>query len=266
MRHRLLAVAATLLFSVPIPASAQMSFDGGGVNGGFIRPGASSSTCDGTTEGAIRWNTTDNVIEFCDGTTWRAFVASSDSGTPSTPSASAGYFVLTNDTWNGNLGGLVGANAKCLADLTTYDWMGKTDATTRGIVTASKVRAWLCQYTTCNNAIFGTEYFFAVAGDNTKGGASFTADGSGVGPGNTQNWSGTNYFDGAKTYWTGRSNGGTTTWTGGNGNSLLNCTGFGATTNDGYYGNAASTGSFRWSGTILAACTNVNRLVCFVDP
>ena len=43
------------------------------VNGEAII-GNSSLACSGTTEGAIRWNTTDNVHEYCNGTVWAKMV------------------------------------------------------------------------------------------------------------------------------------------------------------------------------------------------
>ena len=54
------------------PAHAQVSFDGGGVNGGAVRIGASSTTCDATTEGAIKYVDASNRIELCDDSAWIA--------------------------------------------------------------------------------------------------------------------------------------------------------------------------------------------------
>ncbi len=39
--------------------------------GGAVIVGESTSTCDGTIEGAIRYNSTTSVIEFCDASSWQ---------------------------------------------------------------------------------------------------------------------------------------------------------------------------------------------------
>jgi len=52
-------------------AHAQTSFDGSGANGGSIILGYDSRDCDGTIEGAIRYNSGSSCAEFCDGTAWR---------------------------------------------------------------------------------------------------------------------------------------------------------------------------------------------------
>ena len=38
----------------------------------FVQVGNSSATCDTNSAGAIRYNTTDNVLEFCNGSVWRS--------------------------------------------------------------------------------------------------------------------------------------------------------------------------------------------------
>ncbi len=38
--------------------------------GGSIRPGSSSVTCSGATEGLLRYNSTYHIVEFCNGTAW----------------------------------------------------------------------------------------------------------------------------------------------------------------------------------------------------
>lgn len=57
-----------LAITVSLSATAQVSAD---FSGGSVIIGTSTDTCNGTTEGALRYNTTSNVMEFCDGTTWR---------------------------------------------------------------------------------------------------------------------------------------------------------------------------------------------------
>src|SRR5690606_30526139 len=38
-----------------------------------IKIGSVSTTCDGTTEGTVRYNSTSKNMEFCNGTTWKGF-------------------------------------------------------------------------------------------------------------------------------------------------------------------------------------------------
>ncbi len=58
-------LAITLPFSV---AMAQIDADFSG--GGGVKIGTSSTTCDAAAEGAMRYNTTSNKMEYCDGTSW----------------------------------------------------------------------------------------------------------------------------------------------------------------------------------------------------
>ena len=80
--------------------------------------------------------------------------------------------------------------------MTANDWAGKSTASANGWLDSTHVKAFV--YT--NFPFPSTTYAFAVSGDNTKGGATFTTNANGEGPGNTQNWFGTNYFDGGKEF------------------------------------------------------------------
>src|SRR5258708_33498310 len=58
-----------------------------------------------------------HTYQFCNGTSWLAFgggsgCAATGGYSPTRPSG-YGYFVLTSTTYNGNLGGVLGADAKC---------------------------------------------------------------------------------------------------------------------------------------------------------
>jgi hypothetical protein len=69
------ALCFCLLSLAGFSASAQTSLDTrGGVtyNGGSIIPGYDNRTCDGTIEGAIRYNSSTSAVEFCNGNTWAA--------------------------------------------------------------------------------------------------------------------------------------------------------------------------------------------------
>lgn len=293
LRNRVLFVISqsvvVVIFTV-LPAYAQISADWSA--GGAVVIGPSATMCDGTIEGAIRWSDSSNTIEMCDGFDWKKIVASSDTGTPSTPPSSAGYFVLTSGSWDGDLKtagsgttGFDGANSLCLNDLTNNDWMGKSDAQARSILNSSHVRAFLCygdnNTTTgtgpyvCQNPLASTEYYFAVSGDNTKGGASFTADGNGSGPANTQNWSGTNYFASDTQIWTGRGSYSASLWhIGGETWNSPACDvawdGYGTpgdNQNPDYarYGSTNNNDQKRWVFGIQS-CASVSKLICMVHP
>jgi hypothetical protein len=177
-----------------------------------------------------------------------------------------GFFVMSNVFTKGNMSGIAGANTKCLADLGAATWRGKSEAT----LTAAKVRAFLCDATACNDFSANTYYAFAVAGNDSLGGAVFLTDATGLGPGDTANWSATTHFGATANYaWTGRAIGGSATlWPdtamGTNGHCLgwTNTTG-GQTATTGTI-NAAN--SFRWNDTVLGSCGSVLPILCIVDP
>ncbi len=73
------------------PTSAQISSDTWGQGG--IRVGDSTTTCNASAEGAIRYNDTTNVHQFCNGTAW----ANINSGATATPAGSSGQ-VQFNDS------------------------------------------------------------------------------------------------------------------------------------------------------------------------
>lgn len=131
---------------------------------------------------------------------WTSLINSSKTSLVLAPCVAEGYFVMTNTTWTGNLGGLSGADAKCLTELTTYDWMGKSSAT----ITASNVKAFLCDSSTCNNPEGDTTYNFAVANSPSTGGDSFTTDSTGRGPGDNSAWNTSTTFSGGQ-WWSNRS-------------------------------------------------------------
>ena len=125
-----------------------------------------------------------HVYQFCNGTRWvMAGIPTDQFATTLTTTGPYGYFVMSNGTWNGNLGDLSGADSKCLTDLTTNTgWKGYSDANVRGLLTSGNVHAFLCNGSTCNNLNASASYLFADANNSGNGGASFTTDGSGVGP------------------------------------------------------------------------------------
>lgn len=234
------------------------------VNGEAII-GNTSLACSGTTEGALRYNSSSSKIEYCDGASWIAFLIAGGSGSPPAVPGD-GYFVLTSGAWNGNLGGKSGADATCLSDLTANDWMGKTDANSRGLLVSSKVEAFLCVGSSCEMANPNTRYFFAVSGDNTKGNAYFDATAGGLGPNNSYSWSASNYFGTGAFYWTGRGTGSQDE----NFENTLDsarCSEWTSSSSgvQGRQGNSANTDRYRWSWNSVS-CDQTRRLICFVHP
>ncbi len=259
-----------LLLTVPIIVRAEISANHWA---GSVIIGPDNALCNNVRRGAIRYESIKNFHEYCDGTEWKRFVSASDSGDPSTPAASTGYFVLSAGTWTGNLGGRAGADNLCLTDLTNNDWKNKTDAVSRGLLIPSRVKAFICTDTTtitCNNALPLTTYTFAVSGNSITGGASFVTDSNGRGPGNTQNWAGTNYFGTDARYWANRGAVSASLWADvgqtAPGSAAV-CSGFSVSSPswNGNTGNANNTGSTRWD-SILPHCGLAQHLICMVHP
>ena len=246
---------------------------------GSYDPAAGGGSCTNPAgvERDITYSANYHAYIYCDGTQWRkaqgtcAFLPGS---------RGSGYFVMTQSTWNGNLSRQVGANALCLTELTTNtNWKGYSDANSRGLLISTKVRAFLCDAGTgCMNPLPNTTYYFATVGDAAAGGASFTTDVDGRGPGDSANWSGASYFNGNYTVWTGRGDnfGGVNTatlwntitienshncsfWTDGSG-TVAGGVG-------GEKGVTANTNSNRWGGGIFQQdCSVLSHLICMVDP
>lgn len=174
----------------------------------------------------------------------------------------ANYFVLTNGTWTGALGGNVGADEKCLSDLNTNDWLNKPS----GTLSQDMVRAFLCADVDCTTGLPSTTYTFARSGSTTDGGGTFTTDGTGDGPNDSANWSLSTQFGLDTTTWTGMDNGTATNWPG---NGGCNCSDFSldsgaGCSNTGNIGDTNTTGQGRWQGGSFS-CGNARRLYCFVD-
>lgn len=183
-----------------------------------------------------------------------------------------GYFVLTSFSSQDNLGGLAGANTLCLNDLQSQSWKGKGANVT---LNSSKVRAFLCDSTSCQNLLTNTTYSFAVAGDLAAGGARFTTNASGIGPNDLNAWSGVEYFNSSiHRYWTGRafSDGLDNLWasttSAGSSRTCSNWTRSDGTSDNGpygYNGDSGELGSDRWSSDDFR-CSGSRRLICMVDP
>ncbi len=174
-----------------------------------------------------------------------------------------GYFVLSDLTYGPDMGGLSGADSLCLTSVQNNDWKGKSSA---GTITASRVKAFLCDASTCRNPLANTYYYFAVSGAPTLGGAGFTTDASARGPDDSAIWAGGEYFGSVAKYWTGRSAASPTLWSStANGNVAFgNWTSTSITGSCPYTGWGFSSGSSRYS--LFETCGGIKNLVCIVDP
>lgn len=230
---------------------------------GAVNPAAGGAGCTNPSapEGVMIYNQDYHIFQYCDGDDWQAIAGGSCRYAP--PQGS-GYFVLTKGTWNGNLGGRTGADAKCLADLTTNTgWKGYDAANARGQLIASKVHAFICAGGTCASPMPETTYYFANADIPTAGGASFTTDSSGKGPGNSNIWNAADHFGGTYTYLTGRNTGTNTLWSA---SELHNCSDFLQNAGWTQYGTSDSTTNTRWGSFAVDICDDLHHLVCIVDP
>lgn len=55
------------------PAVAQVALDAGGANGGSVRIGSDTAACDSNRDGAIRFTSSTDAWEFCNGSAWVPF-------------------------------------------------------------------------------------------------------------------------------------------------------------------------------------------------
>ncbi len=222
-----------LVFSVELHAQETS----GGFPGGSVLIGYDNRACIASLAGSIRYNS---------------------SGAAPTN----GYFVITNATYTGNLGGLSGADAKCLTDLNANDWKGKSTAS----VDAAHVKAFLCDGTTCNNLDASTSYAFAHASVTGDGGGSFITDGSSIGPANTDDWSLTAQFGVVSDIWSNRATTDTTHWNNA-AQGTNHCTNWSTASAgvNGRLGHTQWSNGNRWN-EVNDGCDNTKRLVCMVNP
>lgn len=264
---RLMVLSLALLGGTPV--YAQVSFNAGGPNGGAIVVGKSTDVCVSSLEGALRYSSANGgVIELCNGSSWIRTAQVQGTTGPTAP-AGSGYFVLTQTTWNGNLGGLAGADTKCLTELaTTYTtWRGYATASANGQLVAAKVKAFLCNQTSCNNLMPLTTYYFAYANSAVPGGASFTTNSSGYGPNDNASWAAANYFSGSYSYWSNRKATSGILWGEQDGSNSYDSCGswWNSSGNDGVIGASGNTNGNRFS-SMATPCNVVSRLICYVNP
>jgi hypothetical protein len=233
---------------------------------GSLRVANDATTCSGTINGAIRFNTGTNKLNFCDGTSWVVLNEPVTGATSTTPS-STGYFVLTNSTFNGNRSGLAGANANCYTDLNTNNWKDKATATSNGWVNAAHISAFLCNGYICQNPMPSTTYSFQRSAQTGFGGATFTSNSTGQAPNNSTAWSGATYFGATGlTYWTGRNGGSSTLWSTSSSNNDCAQWSSSSSGNSGTTGRSTDTNEARWQQASPTTCNNTRRLICMVHP
>ncbi len=214
--------------------------------------------------GEIVYNTDYNVLQYCDGTNWKAAgVCSTPDGIPS----GVGFFVLTESKYDGNLGDIAGADALCLTEMQNKNWKGKSVAT----VNSTTVKAFLCDHGSCNLGTPNATYYYAIAGDTSTGGASFTTNASGYGIVGSDSWATPQHFGGYYSYWVGgrdRVAQPGTQWEDDNYSSNIECSqqwDSASNTNVGGIGTSGSHDNKRWLAT-NAPCNIPQRLICFVHP
>lgn len=178
-----------------------------------------------------------------------------------------GFFVLTETSYTGNLGGLTGANALCLTELQSKNWLGKTQAT----LSSDTVRAFLCDDSTCQDPLGNSQYRFAAAGSVGDGGESFQTDFYGRGPGDSEAWhAGEEEFGASEFWWSGYRGQDSDQYWGvvepsQNNANDFNCGNWTTNGANGRYGYTSQTGSERWNFS-ETGCSNPRRLICLVDP
>ncbi|WP_137137929.1 hypothetical protein [Pseudomonas asiatica] len=69
--YALLVVTLPVLLALSTLAAAQET--SGNFQGGSVRIGYDSRTCDGTLAGSIRYNSATNTIQVCDGASWQTW-------------------------------------------------------------------------------------------------------------------------------------------------------------------------------------------------
>jgi hypothetical protein len=113
-----------------------------------------------------------------DSTRSDAGAGGADTRTP----AAQGYLVEVLARQSGAMGGLAGADARCLTELTTNAWVGKAAASAAGQLVSSNVWAWLCTQASCRAFVPGDSYQYASTVATTRGGALFVATAEGYLP------------------------------------------------------------------------------------
>jgi hypothetical protein len=216
--------------------------------------------------GMARFNTTIGKMEFYDGGQWVSYLTQVNATAPA-GTGGTGYFVLSNTQWDGNLGGLAGANAKCRTELSTFNWKNKP-----GVLDTSKVFAFLCDKSSCQTPQALVNYYYATANDTSMGGSGFSTDGSGAGPGDRFAMTATDRFGPAgSSYWVGTRSYGDDKWATNGLSNYLDCATWSSnsSSDQANKGNGTSPDIYRFTGypgQSNETCDIPHKLICFVNP
>jgi len=220
--------------------------------------GNSVTTCNTANKGVISF--TGTQLQWCDGTIWNTVLGSGTTN-PGTPGGGGtGYFVMSSGVWNGNLGGRSGANTLCRTDLSNNSWMGKP-----GTLNTAKVFAFLCDGSACNIPTGNTNFYYAVSGSPTVGGAFFITNAYGEGPNDSYSWNASNRFGDSYPYWTNYNSNDNTYWD--TSPYSDNCSNWSKSTSSykGITGHSQWPDGGRWTYD-YATCDETAHLICYVNP
>lgn len=164
------------------------------------------------------------------------------------------YFILTNLTTTA----IFSPDGFCQTDIVNYTWKGKPGYS----IPTNKIKAFVCDTTSCANLAPNETYIFARSGDVTAGGATFTTDSFGVGPNDSANWSGPSYFNVVTSWWSGRQAGAATQFS--TSPHTQTCGGWTSILSTGTSGSTNATNALRWSNANPSCGTSL-PLICIVD-
>ncbi|GEM_PF-3292704 len=203
---------------------------------GGIQIADTTATCDGTSIGAMKYVSADKQFEYCDGTGWQELGAAG-----SIPAATEKLVFVTSGTWDGNLGGISGSDAKCQSAATTAGLTGTfkawvSDGTDSPSTTFTQASV---SYKLVNGTTIADDWADLIDGTIQN---AITIDENSATPGApTSVWTGTN-TDGSS--------------------NTDHCSMWASTAGSGLGGLMSATTS-QWTNRTPLSCTVTARLYCF---
>jgi hypothetical protein len=218
------------------------------------------------TNGMIRYNSDLSSFEGYANGQWVVFVSNPYPGTPPAGTGGTGYFVLSSGSINGNMGGLAGANSFCRTDLSSNTWLNKP-----GSLNTAKVFALLCDDSGCQNPTPNANFYFAVSGSATTGGAVMVTDSQGLFGDNNSFTSMDRFGGSANSYWIGDRGwcSPADTSTVANVTDNISCTNWSTSTagHNAGYSTPSDSGCYKYSAYSASGdCSIPMHLFCFVNP
>ncbi len=140
----------TGLFMGICPAFAQVSFNASGAGGGAVVVGASTTTCDSTIPGALRWSSTNTCVEVCNGTSWICVMQSACDSIPTFSTFTNQSDLNLSTQYASNIHQLSGMGVGCVASIGVNAPVG-TNAEYR-VCSTSNCSSVDIDWTTANNA------------------------------------------------------------------------------------------------------------------